>query len=76
MKFLFDLGDVFFYWYPNHFFKNIFDNLKERKYFLNEVCNNQWNFQQDARRTIHEAELGLIPKFLHYEKEIKKLLKK
>ena len=71
MKFLFDLGGVFFDWDPNHFYKNVNDNVDERIYFLTEVCNDQWNFQQDAGRTIAEAELELIPKFPHYEKEIK-----
>ena len=71
MKFLFDLGGVFFDWDPNHFFKDIFVKDDERKYFLNEVCNDQWNIQQDAGRTIEEAEIELIPKFPHYENEIK-----
>ena len=71
MKFLFDLGGVFFDWDPNHFYKNVFENIEEREFFLAEVCNDQWNFQQDAGRTIAQAELELIPKFPHYEKEIK-----
>tara|TARA_B100000787_G_scaffold169115_1_gene159419 strand:+ start:1226 stop:1819 length:594 start_codon:yes stop_codon:yes gene_type:complete len=71
MKFLFDLGGVFFDWDPNHFYKDIFDKIEEREYFLNEVCNDKWNIQQDAGRTIKEAESILIPKFPHYEKEIK-----
>ncbi len=71
MKFLFDLGGVFFDWDPNHFFQNVFDNDEERKYFLTEVCNDQWNLQQDAGRSIAEAESELIPKFPHYENEIK-----
>ena len=71
MKFLFDLGGVFFDWDPNYFFKNVFDDDEERKYFLNEVCNDQWNLKQDAGRSIAEAELELIPKFPHYENKIK-----
>ena len=71
MKFLFDLGGVFFDWDPNHFFKDIFDTTDERKYFLTSVCNDEWNFKQDAGRTIEEAESELIPKFPHYEKQIK-----
>ena len=71
MKFLFDLGGVFFDWDPNHFYKNVFENIEEREFFLAEVCNDQWNFQQDAGRSIAQAELELIPKFPHYEKEIK-----
>ena len=71
MKFLFDLGGVFFDWDPDHFYKNVFENIQEREFFLAEVCNDQWNVQQDAGRSIAEAELELIPKFPHYEKEIK-----
>ena len=71
MKFLFDLGGVFFDWDPNHYFKDIFDKADERKYFLTEVCNDEWNVKQDAGRTIKEAESELIPKFPHYEKQIK-----
>jgi len=71
MKFLFDLGGVFFDWDPNHFFKDIFYKNEEREYFLSNVCNDEWNIQQDAGRTIKEAEAVLIPKFPHYEKQIK-----
>ena len=71
MKFLFDLGGVFFDWDPDHFYKNVFENIEEREFFLAEVCNDYWNVQQDAGRSIAEAELELIPKFPHYEKEIK-----
>ena len=71
MKFLFDLGGVFFDWDPNHYFKDIFDTSDERAFFLNEVCNDEWNIKQDAGRTIEEAESELIPIFPQYEKEIK-----
>ena len=70
MKFLFDLGGVFFDWDPNHFFKDIFDTAEERKYFLTEICSDEWNVKQDAGRTTVEAEYDLIPKFPHYKKEI------
>jgi 2-haloacid dehalogenase len=71
MKFLFDLGGVFFDWDPHHFYKDIFDKDDESKYFLTEVCSDEWNIKQDAGRTIEEAESELIPKFPHYEREIK-----
>ena len=71
MKFLFDLGGVFFDWDPNHYFKDIFDTSDERGFFLNEVCNDEWNIKQDAGRTIEEAESELIPKFPQYKREIK-----
>jgi 2-haloacid dehalogenase len=71
MKFLFDLGGVFFDWDPHHYFKDIFDTADERNYFLTKVCNDEWNVKQDAGRTIEEAESELIPKFPQYEREIK-----
>ena len=71
MKFLFDLGGVFFDWDPEYFFTNIFTDNKERKYFLKNICNDAWNVQQDAGRSIVDAELELIPKFPKYEKQIK-----
>ena len=35
------------------------------------MCNDDWNIQQDAGRTIKEAEAVLIPKFPQYEEQIK-----
>ena len=71
MKFLFDLGGVFFDWDPKYFFINIFNDPKEMEYFLKDICNDAWNIQQDAGRSSEEAELELIPKFPRYEKQIK-----
>jgi len=34
MKFLFDLGGVFFDWDPNHFFKDIFKKMMKGNTFL------------------------------------------
>ena len=69
MKFLFDLGGVFFDWDPNHFYKDIFKNKNERDNFLKNICNDEWNIQQDAGRLIKDAENDLI--FPDYEDKIK-----
>ena len=71
MKFLFDLGGVFFDWDPNHFYKDIFDTQEEINYFLTKVCSDEWNLKQDAGRSIEEAESELLLQFPNYEKEIK-----
>tara|TARA_B110000263_G_C15169422_1_gene446190 strand:- start:5 stop:610 length:606 start_codon:yes stop_codon:yes gene_type:complete len=71
MKFLFDLGGVFFDWDPKYFFKDIILDPKELEFFLTHVCNNAWNIQQDAGRTIGEAENEIILKFPNYKKQIK-----
>ena len=71
MKFLFDLGGVFFDWNPKYFFKDVFETKEELNFFLNNVCNNEWNIKQDAGRSIAEAEDELIMKFPKYANKIK-----
>ena len=71
MKFLFDLGGVFFDWDPNHFYKDVFQNKKDKDYFLKYICNDDWNAKQDKGRLIKDGENELIVKHPHYEKEIK-----
>jgi len=71
MKFLFDLGGVFFDWDPKFFLKNIFTNEEELDYFIENVCNDNWNLKQDKGRSIIEGEKDLIEKFPEYEDKIK-----
>ncbi len=75
MKFLFDLGGVFFDWDPEYFYKDIIKNKLERDYFLKNVCNNSWNSMQDKGRLISEAEKDLSNKYPEYEDEIKMFYK-
>ena len=71
MKFLFDLGGVFFDWDPYYFYKNIFKNKKEAKFFLKNICNESWNIKQDEGRLVKDAEVELINIYPNYKKEIK-----
>ena len=71
MKFLFDLGGIFFNWDPVHFYNDIFSSKEEMNYFLNKICNDDWNLQQDSGRTIKEAESELISYHPKYKEEIK-----
>ena len=71
MKFLFDLGGVFFDWDPYHFYKNVFKDPVELEYFLENVCNDDWNIKQDKGRLIKEAEIQLIDIFPKYKNEIR-----
>ena len=71
MKFLFDLGGVFFDWNPKYFYNNIFNSKDDLDYFLNNVCTLEWNYKQDIGRSIKEAEEELILKYPNYTKEIK-----
>ena len=70
MKFLFDLGGVFFDWNPRHYYQSYFSSEDEMDFFLTNVCSYEWNNQQDKGRLIKEAEYELIKNFPKYTKEI------
>ena len=70
MKFLFDLGGVFFDWNPEYFYKDIFKSKNELNFFLSNICNNEWNIKQDAGRPITYAVKELVSKFPKYQNEI------
>ena len=63
MKFLFDLGGVFFDWDPKYFYKSIFPSEKEMDFFLKYICNQEWNIQQDAGRSFKDGEKELSNEF-------------
>ena len=71
MKFLFDLGGVFFDWDPKFFFKKIISDNDEMDFFLTKVCNDEWNLAQDSGRSIEDGEKDIIRKFPQYENLIK-----
>ena len=67
MKFLFDLGGVFFDWDPKFFFTKIIFDKDEMDFFLTKVCNDEWNLAQDSGRSIEDGERDIIKKFPEYE---------
>ena len=67
MKFLFDLGGVFFDWDPKYFFTKIISDKDEMDFFLTKVCNDEWNLAQDSGRSIEDGEKDIIKKFPEYE---------
>ena len=71
MKFLFDLGGVFFDWDPKFFYTKIISDKDEMDFFLTKVCNDEWNLAQDSGRTIEDGEKDIIRKFPQYENLIK-----
>tara|TARA_X000001036_G_scaffold384774_1_gene378922 strand:- start:308 stop:901 length:594 start_codon:yes stop_codon:yes gene_type:complete len=71
MKFLFDLGGVFFDWDPKFFFTKIIFDKDEMDFFLTKVCNDEWNLAQDSGRSIEDGERDIIKKFPEYENLIR-----
>jgi 2-haloacid dehalogenase len=52
---VFDLGGVLVDWNPRHLYRKLFSDAARMEWFLAEVCNGDWNIQQDAGRPFAEA---------------------
>ena len=52
---IFDLGGVLIDWNPAYVFDKLLPEEEKRKHFFENVCTAEWNEEQDAGRTIKEA---------------------
>jgi 2-haloacid dehalogenase len=52
---VFDLGGVLVDWNPRHLYRSLIDDEAEMERFLDEICNQAWNEQQDAGRPFKDA---------------------
>ena len=68
---VFDLGGVLVDWDPRYLYRKIIPGEEEVEKFLAEICNHEWNVQQDAGRLIEDAEKDLINRFPDQETLIK-----
>lgn len=68
---IFDLGGVLIDWNPRYLYRKIFTSEIEVTWFLETVCTQAWNEQQDAGRPFAEAMDELISKFPSYEQAIR-----
>lgn len=60
---VFDLGGVLIDWNPRYLYRKLIDDENDIDSFLSEVCNAEWNVQQDAGRTLTEATAERIARF-------------
>ncbi|WP_336514770.1 HAD family phosphatase [Pollutibacter soli] len=68
---VFDLGAVLIDWHPEHLYKNVIEDEKERKWFLENICTSDWNEEQDAGRPLAVATEELVQKFPSHENSIR-----
>jgi 2-haloacid dehalogenase len=68
---IFDLGGVLIDWNPRYLFRKIFKTEEEITWFLENVCTNEWNDEQDAGRTFAEATEVLVKKHPDWELPIR-----
>ena len=68
---IFDLGGVLIDWNPLYVFNNLIPDAEKRQFFFEKVCTMEWNEEQDAGRTIAEANAIKIAEFPEWEAEIR-----
>lgn len=64
---IFDLGGVLIDWNPDYIYRKLIVDESKRKWFLDHVCNLDWNEQQDGGRMIEEAVRERISLFPEYK---------
>jgi len=57
---VFDLGQVLVRWDPEAPYRRLIPDQHERTRFLREICNHDWNLEQDRGRGWREAEALLV----------------
>ena len=68
---VFDFGGVLVDWNPEYLFKDVFSSHAEMDHFLENICNSDWNEQQDAGRSTSEAIRLLQKQHPQYRDEIR-----
>jgi 2-haloacid dehalogenase len=68
---IFDLGGVLIDWNPDYLYRKIFKDETEMRNFLSKVCTPDWNEEQDAGRTLHEATETLVREYPSHEEQIR-----
>lgn len=67
---IFDFGDVLLDWNPKYLYEQHFADKGEMDYFLENVCNHDWNREQDRGRPFAEAVKILQEQFPAYAEQI------
>jgi 2-haloacid dehalogenase len=69
---IFDFGGVLVDWNPRHLFKNHFNNENYMEWFLENICTDDWNLQQDKGRSLAEATALLQAQFPEFHTQIQR----
>jgi len=65
---IFDLGGVLVDWNPEYLYSKIFDqDQKKMDWFLQNICTNDWNMEQDAGRSFKKGTELLLNQYPQYE---------
>jgi len=64
---VFDFGGVLFDWNPQHLYRQLIADDAERQHFLDTICTQAWNTEQDAGRSLAEGTRHLIEQHPQHE---------
>ncbi len=67
---IFDFGGVLIDWNPRYMYRDEFEESSEMEHFLNNVCTDDWNLQQDKGRSLAEGTGILQDKFPEHASKI------
>lgn len=68
---VFDIGQVLLHWDPEVPYRKLIPDTQQRQWFLSEVCNGDWNREQDRGREWSDAEDILIKQHPDYAELIR-----
>ena len=68
---VFDLGGVLIDWDPLYVFENYFESKEKLNFFMSEICNDDWNAEQDSGKSIVDGTRDLITKYPKWEGAIR-----
>ena len=60
---IFDFGGVLIDWNPRYMYRNEFEESSAMEHFLEQICTDDWNLQQDKGRSLTEGTRILQEKF-------------
>ena len=68
---IFDFGGVLVDWNPHYLFDSYFNDMEKCNYFIENVCNTEWNAQMDKGKPFDIAVQERIAEFPEYEEAIR-----
>lgn len=68
---IFDFGGVLVDWNPRYVYRDYFRDDEKMEWFLENICTDDWNIEQDRGRSLAEATELLVALHPDWEKEIR-----
>ena len=68
---IFDFGGVLVDWNPHYLFDKYFNDINESNYFVENVCNSEWNAEMDGGKPFEQAVRERSTMFPKYAEALK-----